>query len=220
MSRPLAVLRPEPGNAATVARIEALGRTAIALPLFATTPLDWEAPDPSGFDALLLTSANAVRLAGPGLAALAALPVHAVGAVTAEAARKAGLTVAHEGAADGTALLADAETAGVRRALLLTARDRKLDAGGIVAAAIAVYASEPLPIDASDLARLAGSVVLIHSPRAGARLAELVADPGAVRIAAISQAAADAAGPGWAAVAIAARPDDASVIAAAAALAD
>jgi uroporphyrinogen-III synthase len=34
MTRSLAVLRPEPGNAATAARIEARGLTAIRLPLF------------------------------------------------------------------------------------------------------------------------------------------------------------------------------------------
>ena len=37
------------------------------------------------FDALLLTSAAAARLGGPGLACLAALPVYAVGAATARA---------------------------------------------------------------------------------------------------------------------------------------
>ena len=39
MTRPLAVLRPEPGNAATTQAIEALGRRAIRLPLFRVMPL-------------------------------------------------------------------------------------------------------------------------------------------------------------------------------------
>ena len=157
---PLAVLRPEPGNAVTVRRIEALGRAAIAMPLFAVTPLDWVAPDPAAFDAVLLTSANAVRMAGPQLARLASLPVYAVGGATADSARAAGLTVAHEGVDDGAALLAAAQAVGVRRALLLAGRDRGIDTGGIVARAVAVYASDPLP--APDLARLPGSVALIH----------------------------------------------------------
>ncbi len=100
MTRSLAVLRPEPGNAATVARIEALGLSAIRLPLFAARSLAWTPPDPAAFDALLLTSANAVRHAGAGLDALCGLPVVAVGEATARAARSAGLMVETVGAGD------------------------------------------------------------------------------------------------------------------------
>ncbi len=218
MSRPLAVLRPEPGNAATVARIEALGHAAIAMPLFAVTPLDWTRPDPAGFDALLLTSANGVRRAGAGIAALATLPVYALGEATAVAANAAGLQVAYTGEGDGADLLAAARMSGVSRALLLAGRERRIDAGGIVARAIAVYAADPLP--APDIARLAESVALVHSARAGALLSELVEERGAIRLAAISRAAADADGSGWGEVAIAEQPRDAALIAAAIALAD
>ena len=113
MSRPIAVLRPEPGNGATVAAIEAAGGMAIRLPLFAAAPVAWHAPDPAAFDALLLTSANALRHGGPELAALRSLPVHAVGGATAAAARQAGFAVAHAGTGDGAALVAAAEAAGV-----------------------------------------------------------------------------------------------------------
>nr|WP_241769309.1 uroporphyrinogen-III synthase [Sphingomonas melonis] len=88
------VVRPEPGTARTLARLRALGVDAAAFPLFATVPVPWQAPDPAAHDALLITSANAVRHAGPTLAALAHLPVIAVGAQTAAAARAAGLAVA------------------------------------------------------------------------------------------------------------------------------
>ena len=47
MSRPIVVLRPEPGARATVARIEALGAHAVAAPLFAIRPLPWTPPDPA-----------------------------------------------------------------------------------------------------------------------------------------------------------------------------
>src|SRR5690242_6691986 len=93
MSRAVAVLRPEPGNAATAAAIEALGLTAIRLPLFEIHAIDWAPPDATRFDALLLTSANAARHAGQGLAGFRSLPVHAVGEATAAAAREAGLEV-------------------------------------------------------------------------------------------------------------------------------
>ncbi|KQN39530.1 uroporphyrinogen-III synthase [Sphingomonas sp. Leaf407] len=216
MSVPLAVLRPEPGNAATVAAIRALGGEAIALPLFAVVPLAWELPA-DGHDALVLTSANAVRHAGAGLAALAHLPVHAVGAATARAARDAGLRVVATGAGDGRTLLDAAGAAGVRRALLLTARDRAVAAHGVVATIRAVYAA--VPTEPVGMDRLAGSVALVHSPRAAVRLAALVADRGTTAVAAISPAAAAMLGNGWRAVAVAAMPSDPAVIAAGLALA-
>lgn len=218
MTLPIAVLRPEPGNAATAAAIEALGRRAIRLPLFRIVPLPWHAPDPNGHDALVLTSANAVRHAGPALSRYATLPVHAVGAATAAAARAAGLDVVATGSSDGRALLDAARAAGVTSALLLTGRDRAVASHPAVTAIAAVYASEGIAI--VDPAPLAGSVALVHSPRAANRLADIVLDRGRIAVAAISNAAAARLGPGWRAVTVAERPDDAAVIAAAIALAD
>ncbi len=222
MSRPIAVLRPEPGNGATAAAIEAAGRTAIRLPLFAAGPVAWRAPDPLAFDALLLTSANALRHGGPQLAALRGLPVHAVGGVTAEAARRAGFAIAHAGTGDAAALLAAAEAMGVHRALLLGGRARMLDAGGIVTQAITVYASEPLAVAPGQAARLDGAIALVQSARAGARLAELVPPErrATIGIAAISARAAAAAGPGWRRVGIAADMQADTLIALAVQLAD
>jgi uroporphyrinogen-III synthase len=222
MSRAIAVLRPEPGNRVTAAAIEAAGRSAIRLPLFAAGPVAWTAPDPDDFDALLLTSANALRHGGSQLDALRSLPVHAVGQVTAEAARRAGFVIAHIGTDGAAALVAAAEAAGVRRGLLLGGRERMLDAGGMVARAITVYASEPLAIAPEAAVRLRGAVVLVQSARAGARLAELVApDHRAITsIVAISPRAAEAAGPGWRGVEIAADTSPDTLIALALRLAD
>jgi uroporphyrinogen-III synthase len=210
---PLAVLRPEPGNAATVGRIEALGLQAIRLPLFEVRALDWSPPDPAGFDALLLTSANAVRFGGPALELLRHLPVLAVGARTAGIARQAGFDVMAEGAADAMSLIATAEALGVKRALHLGGRERGIATGGPVALAVTVYASEALPIPPEAVRRLAGAIALLHSARAARRLSEL-ADTGrsTIGIAAISPAVAAAAGPGWASIAIAATPSDAALI--------
>ena len=93
MTRPIAVLRPEPGNAATVTRVTAAGWRAIALPLFVVRPLAWTAPDPSDFDGVLFTSANAVRHGGEELSQLTGLPAFAVGENSAQAARGAGFDV-------------------------------------------------------------------------------------------------------------------------------
>ena len=209
MSRPIAVLRPEPGNRATAAAIEGRGRTAIRLPLFVVRPLAWEPPDPAAFDALILTSANALRHGGPALSHLRALPVHAVGAATAEAARAAGFQVVAAGSEGAAALVARAEIAGTRRALHLAGRERTLEACGIVADVIVVYASEPAE---ADVRVLEGAVALIQSARAGARLAQLADAAELARdgtaLAAVSAAAAEAAGTGWERVQVSPRGND------------
>jgi uroporphyrinogen-III synthase len=67
-----------------------------------------------------------------------------------------------------------------------------------------------------------GQVAMLHSPRAAQRFAALATtiDRGAVRLAALSAAVADAAGSGWAERAIAAARDDAALVALARRLAD
>lgn len=222
MSRPLAVLRPEPGNSVTAGRIESLCRRALRIPLFETHGLAWEPPDPARFDSLMLTSANAVRHAGEGLAMLRRLPVLAVGGATAKAAHAADLHVAVTGTGDAEALIAQAEHAGFRHALHLAGRERKTREGGIIARIETVYASDPRGIAPEMLAELAGSIALIHSPRAGERLAQLVgeADRTSIAIAAISENAAAGVGLGWRSVTVAPKPSDFALIEAACALAD
>ena len=220
MSRPIAVLRPEPGNRVTASAIEAAGCSAIRLPLFAAAPLAWDAPDPADFDALILTSANAVRHGGAGLRRLIGLPVHAVGKVTGEAARRFGFQVVANGDSGAEALLERARAAGVRRALHLAGRERTIEPGGIVARAIAVYASDPLPIDRQAAARLAGSVALVQSARAAARLGEIAPERSSIRLVAVSRAAAEAAGQGWERVVVAPAPSSDAMIDTALALAD
>ncbi|MES2056191.1 MAG: uroporphyrinogen-III synthase [Pseudomonadota bacterium] len=220
MTRPLAVLRPEPGNAATAARAEALGFDIIRLPLFKVRPVDWTVPDLAAHDALILTSANAVRHAGAGLVALRALPVLAVGEKTAQAAREMGLDVMATGTGDMAALLALAETHGVRKAVHLGGRDRVSVFGPAIHSTIIVYQSDVVAVPPHILGMLAGSVALLHSARAASRLAELIDGRAVIRIAALSGAILAAAGSGWAGHAVAVRPDDAALLDAARLLAD
>ncbi|OYY70669.1 uroporphyrinogen-III synthase [Sphingomonas sp. 28-63-12] len=223
MSRLVAVLRPEPGNSATVARAQALGLEALALPLFAVESLPWVVPNPAGFDALVLTSANSVRAAGPGLDRLSALPVLAVGSATAAAARAAGFDVMTVGTTDAAALLAAAGAAGMQRVLHLGGRESMVSIGGIVAESLAVYASNSVSVPVPMLARLIDGIALLHSPRAGQRLAALIDIAGLPRarimIAALSEAVATAAGAGWQAAIIAAHPADDALLAQVAAIA-
>lgn len=224
MTRRLAVLRPEPGNAATCARVRDAGHDAMALPLFTIVALGWTPPDPKEFDALILTSANAIRSGGAELARFAHLPVHVVGAETGRAAAAAGFGVASVGTGNAESLIAEAAANGVVRALHLGGRETSIVATGIVAASIAVYASEPTDIDPGRLATIVGATPLLHSARAARRLAVLLARDGIDRrdiaIAAISPAVAQAAGSGWARVSIAAQPTDAALIDAAIAAGD
>lgn len=214
-ARRLVVVRPEPGNARTVAAARALGFAAAAMPLFGVAPLPWTPPDPAGFDALVLTSANAVRHGGDGLDALRGLPVLAVGAATAAAARAAGFVVAATGSADAAALIDAASS--YPRLLHLGGRDRVMVP---VTAGIAVYASDPLPVPADAAALLHGATVLLHSARAAQAVAALPVERDATAVAAISPAVLEAVGAGWRRGAAAARPSDAALLCVAASLAD
>ncbi|KQN92508.1 hypothetical protein ASE95_07305 [Sphingomonas sp. Leaf231] len=210
MTRPRAlVLRPAPGNARTCAALAAAGLEPVALPLFDIVPCAWVAPDPAGYDALLLTSAQAVRHAGAGLARLAGLPVVAVGAATATAAREAGLRVALVGAGDAAAAVA--QTAAFPRLLHLAGRDHVPQPG---VDTLTVYASDALPVTMQAIAAALDAVVLLHSARAAHRFVELAGalPRSRVRIAAISPAVAAAAGDGWGRIGGAARPGDAALI--------
>ena len=51
---PLIVIRPQPGCDASVAAARAFGLVAQGHPLFEVRPLEWDAPDPASFDALLI----------------------------------------------------------------------------------------------------------------------------------------------------------------------
>ena len=207
---PILILRPQPAADETAARARALGLEPIVAPLFAIRPLPWELPD-DDFDALLLTSANAARQAGT----LPQRPCYAVGEATAAAARAAGLRDVLVGPSDGPATLARIRAEGHRRVLHLCGRDHlPLEQDGIEMIRRVVYAAEAvraLPAAARD-ALAGGAVVLVHSPRAARTLAALVERKDGVRLAAISPAAAEAAGPGWREVRATARPRDEALL--------
>jgi uroporphyrinogen-III synthase len=209
------VLRPEPGATATVERARELGLDAVAIPLFQIEPVAWHAPDPRGFDALLLTSANAVRVAGAELGLLRALPVHAVGDATAAAAREAGFEIASSGSASVDQLL-DGLCSDMKLLHLCGAHRRIPQRTRQAITPLVVYQSLQRPT--VDVHEADSAVALIHSPRAARRFAELVDDRSSIAVAAISIATAEAAGAGWRSVAIAERPSDEALLATAASL--
>ncbi|MBE1528261.1 uroporphyrinogen-III synthase [Sphingopyxis sp. OAS728] len=218
---PLIVTRPEPGNAATVEQAKKLGLDAHAMPLFAARPIEWRAPAAENFNALLLTSAFAAKLAGADLAKLSSLPVYAVGAATARAAEGAGLTVAMTGAADARRLLDDMASRNIRTILWLCGRDRsEFDARDASITPLPCYKVEPAQPPAEWSALIAAPAILLaHSARAARRISDLVGDErGHLALVAISSSVAAAAGEGWRDLAIAGQPNDAAMLAEAGAL--
>jgi uroporphyrinogen-III synthase len=202
----LLVLRPQPGADETAARARALGLDPIVAPLFQVRPLAWTPPDPAGFDAVMLTSANAARQASDGLTPYKAMPCYTVGEATAEVALEAGFTDIRIGPDDGAALLLMMAEDGVRSAFHACGEDHlALGHPAISIARVPVYAAEAvarLPVDPE------GALALLHSPRAAALFGALVPDRSLVAIAAISARTARAAGEGWKSVAVAPRPRD------------
>lgn len=216
-SLPVVVIRPEPGNAATVAAARALGLTALAFPLFEMAACNWEAPDPAPYQALLAGSANVFRLGGAGLSGLAALPVHAVGAVTAEAARDAGFAVARTGEGGLQPL---AQTLPPGRYLRLAGEKHvplTLPAG-VEVDDIVVYAARGLAMPLTLVSALAEpALVLLHSGEAAQHFAAETARLGVRRermvLACLAPRISQLAGPGWQHIEIAQTRTDHAVLA-------
>jgi len=216
MSPSVLVLRPHPGAEATAARARIFGLEPVVAPLFTVRALDWTAPGPAEVDAVMLTSANAARLAGDALTSLTALACYAVGKATAAAAAAAGFADVRVGSGDGADLLDLMATDGVRTAFHPCGRDHlPLERAGINVLHVPVYAADAvdrLPA-AAENALQHGATALLHSPRAGALLAKLLgAGRSSVSIAAISHETARGAGPGWRSIAIAPRPRDEALL--------
>jgi uroporphyrinogen-III synthase len=215
--KPLIVLRPEPGNSASLAAARALGLEAIAAPLFAVEPVQSPLP-PGPFDAVLVGSANAFRHGGASLEGLRNLPVYAVGEATAQAARAAGFSVIATGAGGLQAVL-DGLPPDVTRLLRMAGRERVLlvPPPSVTLAEQVVYAAEPLPMPPALAERLTQPcVIALHSAAAARHFASLVLNRAHLSLACIGQRVAAAAGPGWAEVCSAVTPDDPALLALAA----
>ena len=216
--RRLFVFRPEPASRQTMRLAEDLGLDAVSLPLFDLEAMEWIPPDAADFDGILLTSANTVRMAGEELNRFRGLPVHAVGEGTAVAAEVAGLGVATVGKGGVDRLLGSIDP-DVRLLHLCGEDRREPSVAGRSITAVAVYRAKEKP-EVSGLEALKGQVAVLHSPRAARRLAELLSAEArsTVRIAAISEATAEAAGAGWQDVRAAKSPNDTELLALAARL--
>jgi len=169
----------------------------------------------------MLTSAAAIRHAGEAAEGLKALPALCVGTQTLRAARAWGWSRAEVAGPDLEALLAEAARRAPISLLHLCGADRTAAAvpEGIEIARRIVYAARLRPLAEPGEV----DVVMLFSARSAAHFASEWGRLGRTRdglaVVAISATAAVAAGTGWARVEIAARPDEASLLAALAALA-
>ncbi|MFZ4688058.1 MAG: uroporphyrinogen-III synthase [Polymorphobacter sp.] len=208
------VTRPLPGGESTAARLRAAGHDAIVMPLMATEAVPWQPPlvPPA---AIMLTSAFAARLAGPGAAAWHGLPTYTVGTATARAAAAAGFTHVIDGGGTVQAVVDRVSAAGLPDILHLAGADRTaiVIPAGLNIATQTVYRARLLPMNTMPAADL----VLLFSPRSAAHFAAECDRLGVRRdgyaIAAISAVTAAAAGPGWRCIAVAPQPDEEALLA-------
>ena len=219
------VTRSEPGASETAASLRAIGFAAIVEPVFAIAPVEAEIPP---FDALAFTSANGVRRFAL-LSPRRDVPVFCVGARTALVAREAGFasTVSADGDVDALADLVISRLPAGARLLHAGNEETRGDLAGRLRTAgksatfLPIFRAVPVASPGPHLARqLSGEAkldaVLVHSPRAGAILADFAARiPGArLPVAAISEAAAAPLLTHASSVEIAATPDEAALISA------
>lgn len=212
--KPLLVLRPEPGASATAAKAADLNLDVVVISLFEVRPRDWEPVAVSRYDAVFLTSANALKYAGNDMSALLDLPAFCVGTATAQAATTAGFSNIVAGTSDAQNLAEMAAANGHRHVIWLagtpsipiTHPDVRIDVR-------TVYETIEKRLDADTLRTFRHpGVALLHSPRAAQCFASLMEDRGKTDIVAISQKAAIAAGPGWASVQWPEAPSDAAML--------
>lgn len=218
MAKRVLVLRPEPGMTATLEAARTLGLDTTGHALSEIRPRGWLCPDPASFDALLIGSANAIRHGGAQLAQLSEKPVYAVGQATAEVAQQAGFRIAMRGTG-GLQKVLDALSEPVRF-LRLTGHERvPLDVpDGVTMIEAIAYGSVSLPLDPADeLLRSGDTIALLHSASTAAHFAaecdRLSLPRSTIALAGLGLRITDAAGEGWRAIHIPARPNDAELLA-------
>ncbi|MEY9364484.1 uroporphyrinogen-III synthase [Bradyrhizobium yuanmingense] len=113
------VTRPHPDNAATADNLRTRGHTVLLAPALKLEPVAFQGESEVSYDAVLVTSANAIRAIAPQLPdlGLLQLPLFAVGEHTAAAAREAGFA---------EVIVAGGDAASLRDKVMQSARDKEL----------------------------------------------------------------------------------------------
>lgn len=176
------ITRALPGAEETAARIRAMALPALVDPLLAVVPLS-PSIELEGVAALAFTSVNGVE-AFARLSADRSRPVFAVGDRTARAAREAGFAevASADGDVEALAALIAAQAPGIGGEVLNPGAAEpagdmvsSLEAAGLKARRVAVYETverDPAPETLDQLGSMAA--VLVHSPRAAGKLAQVL----------------------------------------------
>lgn len=180
------VTRPQPAAEATAVRLIDAGFKPVILPLTRIVPLPYEMDSSHEYDAVAITSANAIHhTRREDLQSVADRPLYAVGERSAEVAGEAGfgdVLFAEEGNAEGLVELILEQPNRLHSILYLTGRPRTgrleiaLETAGIKVTIEEVYAAEPMHYDrAAFRSALMGHEtlsVMIYSVHAARILAE------------------------------------------------
>ena len=173
--RRVLVTRPQPDAALTAAKLEAAGYQPVCLPVSETVATGTSLPQ-GNFDAVAVTSANALRHIEPELLApYRHLQLYAVGEKTASVAKECGFQTIYAG--DGWGLHLGrhvaAEMPAVSQVLYLTGKIRRpdfeaqLSAAGIQLSVAETYDTRPVAYSDAELNRIAGAgdaeVILLYS---------------------------------------------------------
>jgi uroporphyrinogen-III synthase len=185
----LLLTRPEPAASKTAEKLARKGYSVTVLPLTRIVPLSidrnlFDCP----FDAVVATSANAIRHAPPRLlSSLKSVPAFAVGGRTAQAFRRHGFADVESagGGAEALAALVARQARSNMRFAYLCGRIRtpvfeeQVGKSGVKLTAIETYDAEIIPYETGFLQEtLAGEpfdAVLLYSARAAEAFADLLA---------------------------------------------
>ncbi|MEP3051038.1 MAG: uroporphyrinogen-III synthase [Erythrobacter sp.] len=219
---PIIAIRPEPGLSQTIAAGKEAGLTIAGLPLSVIEPVPWQLPDTASLDALLIGSANAIRLGGKQLEEVQHLPVYAVGQTTAKLAREAGFEIAAVGEGGLQDLTDRSDLANLH--VLRLAGEERISLHPPIGMRISeriVYKVAHQPLSEKGQVLLKdGGLVLLHSASAAANFAQecerVGLDCRLISLAALGPRILAAAGSGWGQTHAANRPTTRELLALAA----
>ncbi len=142
------ILRPEPGASLSSEVARSLGFDPIIASASEIKPIAWDIPSTDRFDALMITSANALRVNAQHISRYKDLPLFAVGKATAALAKDMGFTVAAIGQGGAKALFPKLIDYGAKNVLRLVGADYvPVDAtDAIQITTIITYEAQHLPI--------------------------------------------------------------------------
>lgn len=144
----LILLRPTEGaeQSAEIAREK--GLDPLLAPATEINALAWDAPPAQGFDAIMITSANALRYGGEAIYQYKHLPLYAVGKATAKLAEEMGFTIAAIGKGGAKALWPLIKQSDAKNIVRLVGRDYvPIYDEHIQIRTIMVYEARPVPMN-------------------------------------------------------------------------